>query len=203
MSADRARELMIGHLSAERASECDYGWVPYPTLARRSGRTGTRCLMSRILSASATRSKVSLMDWLTWVAVAVALSAVAVAGVLAVRVRRSRMRVAQLQEQLARDTETERALAAAAERGRIAREMHDVVAHTLSVVVAQADGGRFAATQSPQAAAQALETIAEVGRSALAEMRALLGLLRDSHDDAALGPQPSIDDIPDARSIHA
>ena len=133
------------------------------------------------------------MDWLAWI---VAAAAVAAGMVLALRLRRAQAAVAALEEQLARDTEAERALAAAAERARLAREMHDVVAHTLSVVVAQADGGRFAAAQNPPAAAQALETIAEVGRSALEEMRALLGLLRETHDDAALGPQPSIDDIP-------
>lgn len=136
------------------------------------------------------------MDGLTWAAAGVAAVAVVGAVMLAVRWRQAHALAVALEEQLARDTEAERALAAAAERGRIAREMHDVVAHTLSVVVAQADGGRFAAAQHPQAAAQALETIADVGRSALGEMRALLGLLRDADDDAALGPQPSIDDIP-------
>src|SRR5690554_1196714 len=140
--------------------------------------------------------RVNLMDWLTWVAAVVALDAAVVAVVLAVRLRRAKAAVTALEEQLARDTEAERALAAAAERARIAREMHDVVAPTLSVVVAQADGGRFAFDQSPQAAAQALDTIADVGRSALGEMRALLGLLRDSDDEVALGPQPSIGDIP-------
>lgn len=136
------------------------------------------------------------MDWLAWISAVATVGAVAVALVLAVRLRRARAAVMALEEQLARDTAAERALAAAAERARIAREMHDVVAHTLSVVVAQADGGRFAASQDATTATRALETIADVGRSALGEMRALLGLLRDADDDAALGPQPSIDDIP-------
>ncbi|WP_371327654.1 sensor histidine kinase [Demequina sp. NBRC 110053] len=133
---------------------------------------------------------------MVWILAAVLVAAAAAAGVLGVRLRRARARVAALEAQLARDTEAERALAAAAERARIAREMHDVVAHTLSVVVAQADGGRFAAAHEPEAATRALGTIGEVGRSALAEMRSLLGLLRDADDEAALGPQPSIDDIP-------
>lgn len=136
------------------------------------------------------------MEWYVWLVLAVAAGALTSASVLAVRLRRSRSQVAELEEQLARDTEAERALAAADERARLAREMHDVVAHTLSVVVAQADGGRFAAAHNPKGAAQVLETIADVGRSALQEMRALLGLLRDADDDAALGPQPSIADIP-------
>ena len=101
-----------------------------------------------------------------------------------------------LEDALSRDTTAEAQLAAAAERARIAREMHDVVAHTLSVVVAQADGGRFAARTDPEAAARTLDTIADVSRSALTEMRGLLGLLRDSDGEVAMGPQPSLDDIP-------
>ena len=85
-------------------------------------------------------------------------------------------------------------IAAAAERARIAREMHDVVAHSLSVVVAQADGGRYAAGADPAAAVTALETIAGTGRQALADMRGLLGVLR--HDEAAhRTPQPGSGDL--------
>ncbi len=54
-------------------------------------------------------------------------------------------------------------LAALGERTRIAREMHDIVAHSLTVVIAQADGGRYGAAQDPQAAITALETIASTG----------------------------------------
>jgi len=110
--------------------------------------------------------------------------------------RRSEGDAVALEEALTRDTSANAALAAAAERARIAREMHDVVAHTLSVVVAQADGGRFAAKTDPEAALHTLDTIAEVSRSALTEMRALLGVLRDSDGEAAMGPQPSLADIP-------
>ena len=67
-------------------------------------------------------------------------------------------------------------LAAAAERARIARELHDVIAHSLSVVIAQADGGRYGATDDPSAAADALKTISSTAREALAEMRRALGI---------------------------
>lgn len=70
-------------------------------------------------------------------------------------------------------------IATAAERTRIAREMHDIVAHSLSVIVAQADGGRYAAAADPAVATRALTTIAETGRAALADMRGLLGVLRE------------------------
>ncbi|MEJ5945214.1 histidine kinase [Pseudokineococcus basanitobsidens] len=87
-------------------------------------------------------------------------------------------------------------IAASAERARIAREMHDVVAHSLSVVVAQADGGRYAARVDPAAAVTALETIAGTGRQALADMRGLLGVLR--HDEGARRtPQPGSGDLGD------
>ena len=80
------------------------------------------------------------------------------------------------------------------ERARIAREMHDVVAHGLSVIVVQADGARYAAGQDPAAAASALEAISTTGRQALTEMRRMLGLLR-ADDGAALRPQPGLADL--------
>ncbi|SEJ62279.1 sensor histidine kinase, partial [Demequina mangrovi] len=131
-----------------------------------------------------------------WLAVALAGLATAVAVVLAVRLRAERRRFASLAEERSREGAAALALAASNERARIAREMHDVVAHTLSVVVAQADGGRFAGRADPAAAVGSLDTIAEVSRSALSEMRALLGVLRDSDGDAEMGPQPSLEDIP-------
>ncbi|MGJ5590979.1 sensor histidine kinase [Micrococcus lylae] len=81
----------------------------------------------------------------------------------------------------------ERELAAADERNRIAREMHDIVSHSLQVMISQADGARYAAAAKPELAVQTLETIGRTGRSALAEMRALLGVLRapSPPDDAA------------------
>ena len=82
-------------------------------------------------------------------------------------------------------------IATAAERTRIAREMHDIIAHSLSVIIAQADGGRYAATSDPEAAARALATVSEVGRASLADVRRLLGVLRDPGDDASpTQPQP-------------
>ncbi|HEX6235338.1 MAG TPA: histidine kinase [Jiangellaceae bacterium] len=105
----------------------------------------------------------------------------------------------------ARQAERERdqraQIAAAEERARIAREMHDVGAHNLSVIVVQADGGRYAAQDDPQSAVSALETISTTGRRALAEMRRLLGILRTGGDapdgDPQPGPQPGLDQVSD------
>lgn len=130
-------------------------------------------------------------------------------------VRRSRReQIAALHDRAARlehERDQQAQLAASAERTRIAREMHDIVAHSLSVVVAQADGGRYAAATEPEAAARALSTIAETGRAALADMRRLLGVLRSDpagttdvdengrpgpgRQGASLAPQPDIDGI--------
>lgn len=97
----------------------------------------------------------------------------------------------------ARDVEKQRAVAEAlavaeAERARIARDMHDVVAHSLAVVIAQADGARYVAASDPDTAAGALKTIATTARSALSDVRLLLTQLR--HSEAA-GPQPTIADL--------
>lgn len=76
-------------------------------------------------------------------------------------------------------------LAAVEERTRIAREMHDIVAHSLTAVIAQADGGRYAGRQDPDRAIEALDTISGTGRNALAQMRQLLSVLRDDAADGA------------------
>lgn len=78
------------------------------------------------------------------------------------------------------------------ERVRIARDMHDVVAHSLAVVIAQADGARYAAASDPGVATQALGTISTTARAALADVRLLLGQLRHSQLD---GPQPTLADL--------
>jgi signal transduction histidine kinase len=78
------------------------------------------------------------------------------------------------------------------ERTRIARDMHDVVAHSLAVVIAQADGARYARHADPEAVDQALTTIAATARSALTDVRVLLAELRHSQ---AEGPQPTLEDV--------
>ncbi|MFG3441755.1 sensor histidine kinase [Nonomuraea sp. NPDC047897] len=84
-------------------------------------------------------------------------------------------------------------MAAAAERARIARELHDVVAHNVSVIVVQADGAGYAIDSDPEQARQAVRAISRTGREALAEMRRLVGVLRESEADATdYTPQPGL-----------
>lgn len=97
---------------------------------------------------------------------------------------------------LEREHDAHAQIAAAAERARIARELHDIVAHNVSVMVVQADGAGYAMDTAPGKAKEALETIARTGRQALAEMRSLLGVLRSAEEDPAeLTPQPGIDQV--------
>jgi signal transduction histidine kinase len=81
-------------------------------------------------------------------------------------------------------------MAVAAERARIARELHDVVAHAVSVIVVQADGAAYAVHTQPELAERAVRTISATGREALTELRRLLGVLRSEDAEGDLTPQP-------------
>ena len=96
-----------------------------------------------------------------------------------------------------RDRREEAERAVAEERARIARELHDLVAHSMGVIVIQAQGAQRAMDTSPDQAREALSAIETAGRSGLAEMRRLLGLLTDDDADAGTAPQPTLDEIPD------
>ncbi|WP_055417646.1 sensor histidine kinase [Streptomyces pactum] len=130
------------------------------------------------------------------------LLSIGVVALIAVTVR-TRRNYTEVREDRARRLETERdqqvRIAAAAERARIAREMHDIIGHNLSVITGLADGGRYAAAKSPERAAQALDAIATTSRQALGELRRLLDVLRDEEQDgtqaAELTPQPALTDL--------
>ncbi len=110
-----------------------------------------------------------------------------------VRTRRV-ARESRLAEQSAQqDAEAaERDVIVEQERNRIARDMHDVVAHSLAVVIAQADGARYARENDPDAVDGALSAISSTARDALADVRLLLGQLRHSQTE---GPQPALADL--------
>ena len=112
-------------------------------------------------------------------------------------VRNRRLAVRALEDRAHRlevQSRQERELAAADERSHIAREMHDIVAHSLQVIISQADGARYAAAAKPALAVTALETIGQTGRSALADMRQLLGVLRETGETVAGVPGVTDDD---------
>ncbi|QTZ94635.1 sensor histidine kinase [Streptomyces auratus] len=127
----------------------------------------------------------------------------ALAWVLGDSVRTRRAYYAQLEEraaQLEKERDARAKVAVAAERARIARELHDVVAHNVSVMVVQADGAAYVLDAAPEQCGQALETISGTGRQALAEMRRLLGVLRTGEpgeDSGDRAPQPDVGRLDD------
>ncbi|WP_045856835.1 sensor histidine kinase [Teredinibacter purpureus] len=106
----------------------------------------------------------------------------------------------RLLEERARHLERERNVGAEravmAERSRIAREMHDIVAHQVSLMTVQAGAARTIAASDPAAAINAMASVEEAGRQALSEMRHLLSVMRPVNAEDALEPQPSLDDLP-------
>ena len=107
--------------------------------------------------------------------------------------RNARLRIEALKARSARMAlvgEQTALLAAAEERSRIAREMHDVVAHSLAVMITMADGAAATVERNPAIAKQAMETLAEAGRSALADTRRLVGVLRE---DPSVADGPTTD----------
>jgi signal transduction histidine kinase len=120
------------------------------------------------------------------------------AWVLGDSVASRRARSATLEERAVRaerERDAQAEFAAAAERVRIARELHDVIAHNISVMVAQADGGAYAFDAMPERSRQALAEIGRTGRQALSEMSSLLGVLRAGPEAPSLAPAPAAAEI--------
>jgi len=102
------------------------------------------------------------------------------------------IRQRRLREQKLEHEKAEAEAAIVEERSRIARELHDIVAHSISVMVLQARGGRRVIDAEPGEARTAFGVIERTGHHALEEMRRLLGMLRASDDQLALAPQPTL-----------
>ncbi len=115
------------------------------------------------------------------------------------RTRVRRELVGQLRaraDQAERSRELATELAVAEERSRIARELHDVVAHTVSVMVVQAGAARRVLARDPQGADGALGAIEQVGREALTDLRRMVGVLREESAEGELAPQPTLSELP-------
>jgi signal transduction histidine kinase len=114
-------------------------------------------------------------------------------------VRRRTARAVQLElttAELRRHNDDEVRRATTAERLRIARELHDVVSHSLTVMVVQADAAEQVLARNPAGAAEPLRSVQRVGREALGEMARLLGILREGGEEVGLAPQPDIGELP-------
>ncbi|MCX5213051.1 histidine kinase [Kitasatospora sp. NBC_00240] len=165
------------------------------TAAANSGRRGT-LVAGAVVEAGAL---LACLRWATdgaFLTPFVALTATVVAAaVLGVNVRTTRAYLAALKERAARleqQQEQQARLAVAEERARIAREMHDIVTHNLSVMVALTDAAVYAQHRSPDRATAAMLQISETGRQALTDMRRSLGVLRTDEPDAERHPLPGI-----------
>lgn len=112
-----------------------------------------------------------------------------------VRIRRDHVAgLRERAEQLEREREAQTRIAVAEERARIAGEIHDIVSHSLSVVVVMSEGAAAKTGSEPERAKEAMLTVRDTGRTALAEMRRMLGVLRDD-EPGSQAPQPGIGDL--------
>ncbi len=137
---------------------------------------------------------VGLDAFWSWVFLSGLVCATGLAGWYA-RSRRARLAgLAEHARRLERDRDQQAQLAASAERERIAREMHDIVAHNIAVMIALADGAAYTAADSPAQAVTLMGEVSSAGRSALSEMRRLLGVLRQPAGQP-MAPQPTLADV--------
>lgn len=135
----------------------------------------------------------------SWDRSLVFLSGMAAAAVLLgtnLRSRRARLvTLTERADRLERERDQQALISAAAERTRIAREMHDVIAHSLAVMISLADGASAKLRGDPERAADALANISSTGRQALSDTRRLLGVLRADNRPDGLAPQPGVAQI--------
>ncbi|MEW2429754.1 sensor histidine kinase [Micromonospora sp. NPDC047644] len=160
------------------------------SLAWASGITVAQMLAEIYLFGSVTQDR-TLTSLL-------ALGAIVAAVASGVAVRTRRAYLIALEDRAARleiERDQQARLAVAEERARVAREMHDIVGHHVSVIVGLADGSAALATSRREQTAEPLRLIGETGRQALAELRRVLGVLRGEDTDPQLRPQPDIDDL--------
>ncbi|MCU4183293.1 sensor histidine kinase [Acidiferrimicrobium sp. IK] len=137
----------------------------------------------------------------TWIRSFVFLSGLVGAALISgAYLRTRRAHLADLTERAARleyERDQQSKIAAASERTRIAREMHDIIAHSLAVIVTMADAASAKLHTEPERADAAIRNVSEIGRQALSETRRLLGVLRDDREDAGFAPQPGIAELPE------
>ncbi|GIH90138.1 two-component sensor histidine kinase [Planobispora siamensis] len=137
-------------------------------------------------------------DFETWASTSVFVVAIWIAGIYANTRRRYLEGLEERAERAERERDQQARLAAAAERARIARELHDVVAHNVSVIIVQADGAGYAIDRDPEQARRAVQAISVTGRRALAEMRRMVGVLRADEGGAEdYAPQPGLPELED------
>lgn len=167
----------------------------------------SRCTLRWALAAGAVAEfglLLAMLRWSNdagqaWPSSSAFIVAVWIAGIYANTRRRYVESLVERAERAERERDQQARIAAAAERARIARELHDVVAHNVSVMVVQADGAGYALDGDPEQARRAMQAISATGRQALAEMRRLVGVLRQDAGSPAeeYAPQPGVAQLGD------
>ena len=150
-----------------------------------------------VLEVGAVAASIRVADGNWWYALIFLTGMVAAASGLGLYAATRRAYLRELHdraERLERERDQTQELAVISERARIAREMHDIVAHHLSVIVALSDGAAAAAVATPQRSAEVMRTVSATGRQALADTRSLLGVLADDRDDPR-HPIPDLDGL--------
>lgn len=205
------RRFPLGAVAVVLASLLGFAllrYAPYPGISvfavlfavtlhssRRSSLVALGASMAALLAALALQPAqvAQPSDWVSTLLLAV------VAFLAALNLRQRRTRWAAVQERAAmleREREERDRSAVVAERLRIARELHDVVAHSMSLIAVQAGMGRHVIDTDVSSARNALEVIEATSRTSLAEMRRLLGVLREGDDTVGVTPAPGLDDLP-------
>jgi signal transduction histidine kinase len=156
------------------------------TVARHSPRRHLVPIVAAVEAPAVVAFAVADRHWTTLGFVTAVLAATVLTGTV-VRIRLAyTAELVERARRLERERDQQAEIATAAERSRIARDMHDIVAHNLTVMVALADGAALTATTAPEQAGAAMRQVSTTGRQALTEMRRVLGLLH-----SAPGPQPA------------
>ena len=205
------RAAPLGVLACCLATAAAYAWVGFPppflgpatlvatyTVAARRGRRVSLAALAvvQVMLLAALMLQGSLNDPDSALLYALLVGGAWLVGDNVGQRQAAAQAIADRAAQLERAREDLARYAVTQERLRIARELHDIVAHSMSVIAVQAGSGRLAAREDPAAAERALTVIERTTRGALAEMRQLLSVLRQ-HDDSreSLSPTPGLDDL--------
>ena len=197
-------QVHVYHLTDQQRGSMSFGIALIPILAMPIclGTLASHCRTSTTWAAWAINVVISTTDtyFVTSYPLLVLVKNILIASLITAigvlvgfNARNTRLRLEALKARSARmalASEQTALLAAAEERSRIAREMHDVVAHSLAVMITMADGAAATVERNPAVAKQAMETLAEAGRSALADTRRLVGVLRE---DPSVADRPAAD----------
>ena len=192
-------QVYVYHLTDQQRGSMSFGIALIPILAmpiclgtlashRRASTTWAAWAINVVVSTTDTYFITSYPLLVLVKNILIASLITAIGVLVGFNARNTRLRLEALKARSARmalASEQTALLAASEERSRIAREMHDVVAHSLAVMITMADGAAAIVERDPATAKQAIETLAEAGRSALADTRRLVGVLREDPSVAA------------------